>query len=254
MKPEIALSVAIIALNEEDRLPACLKSIRFADEVVVVDSGSTDRTVAIAEATGCRVFVEDWKGFGRQKQSAVDKCRNDWVLVLDADETVPAETAAAICASMRRADADGFSFPRKNFYNGKWIRTCGWWPDRVVRLFRKDRGNMKNVLVHETVCVRGVVIDLDTPLHHNSIRSLSDVLVKINRYSSLGAEKLHQAGGRASVSKAALKGIAAFMKTYFLQRGVFDGSEGFILSYSHAVNTCFKYLKLNEKKVISHED
>ncbi|HSW64686.1 MAG TPA: glycosyltransferase family 2 protein [Dissulfurispiraceae bacterium] len=253
MKPEQSLSVAIIALNEEDRLPACLESVRFADEVVVVDSGSTDRTVAIAEASGCRVYVEDWKGFGRQKQSAVDKCRHNWVLIIDADERVPPETAAAICTSIQDAAIDGCSFPRKNFFNGKWIRSCGWWPDRVVRLFRRDRGNMKDVLVHETVHVRGVVVDLDTPLYHYPIRSLSDVLVKINRYSSLGAEKLYQAGGRSSVFKAAIKGIAAFMKTYFLQRGVFGGAEGFILSFSHGVYTCYKYLKLCEKKVQSHE-
>ncbi len=242
------VSVAIITLNEADRLPACLAGLGFAGEVVVVDSGSTDGTVEIAREAGCRVFAEEWKGFGRQKQSAVDKCRHDWVLVIDADERVLPETAATICASLGDADIDGYSFPRKNFYNGKWIRSCGWWPDRVVRLFRKDRGNIKDLLVHEAVRLEGRVVELETPLHHYPIRGLGDVLVKINKYSSLGAEQLYHSGARASFPKAAIKGFAAFMKSYFLQRGVFDGAEGFVISFSHGVNTCYKYLKLREKE------
>lgn len=248
MLPKLPLSVAIIANNEEDRLPACLESVQFADEIIVVDSGSTDGTMAIAEAAGCRVFAEEWKGFGRQKQSAVDKCRHDWVLVLDADERVPAETRQVIAGLLASPDADGYSFPRRNFYHGKWVRHGGWWPDRVVRLFRKDRGAVDDVVVHEAIHVTGEVKALDVPLEHHPIRDLQDVLTKINRYSSLGAERLYAAGRRASLPTAFIKGGAAFVKSLILQRGFLDGSAGWIIAFSHAVNTCYKYLKLREKE------
>lgn len=241
------LSIAIIANNEADRLPACLESVRFADDVVVVDSGSTDRTVAIAEAAGCRVFVEEWKGFGRQKQSAVDKCHHDWVLVLDADERVPAETRRTIAELLASPDADGYSFPRRNFYHQKWVRHGGWWPDRVVRFFRKDRGAVDDVVVHESIRVNGTVKALDVPLEHHPIRDLHDILVKVNRYSSLGAERMYASGRRASLGTAFIKGGAAFIKSLLLQRGFLDGSAGWIIAFSHAVNTCYKYLKLHEK-------
>jgi glycosyltransferase involved in cell wall biosynthesis len=136
------LSAAIITLNEEDRLPDCVKSLDFVGEVLVVDSGSSDRTVQVAEEQGARVLREKWRGFSAQKQFAVDQCENDWVLILDADERIPPETGAVIME--RLSDRDGetaaYSFKRKNYLHGRWIRHCGWWPDRVVRLVDRNRG------------------------------------------------------------------------------------------------------------------
>ncbi|MCL0071477.1 glycosyltransferase family 2 protein [Thermodesulfovibrionales bacterium] len=136
--PKVPLSIAVITKNEEERLPDCLRSVSFADEIVVVDSKSTDKTVEIAKEFGCRVFVEDWKGYSSQKNSAIDKCKHDWVLVIDADESIPEETKNEIVRIINATanSADAYSFPRKNFFHGKWIRHSGWWPDRVVRLFK----------------------------------------------------------------------------------------------------------------------
>jgi glycosyltransferase involved in cell wall biosynthesis len=240
------LSVAIITKNEEDRILGCLKSVSFADDIVVVDSESTDRTVEIAKNMGCRVFVEEWKGYGRQKSSAVQKCLNDWVLIIDADERTPAETRQEIIRILGKPEADAYSFPRKNYFQGKWIKYCGWWPDRVVRLFKKSRGRVSEALVHEVVEVSGTVMEVSTPIIHEPIMDLCSILNKINIYSSLGAETLLQNGKKVSTPSAFLRGIIAFLKLYVLKLGILDGHEGFVISFSHAVNTCYKYLKLKE--------
>ncbi len=240
------LSVAIITKNEEDRLPVCLKSVSFADDIVVVDSGSTDRTVEIAKDMGCRVFIEEWKGYGPQKQSAVKKCKNEWVLIIDADERIPEETKEKITEIVKNPLADAYSFPLKNFFHGKWIKHCGWWPNRKIRLFRKSRGMVNEALVHESVEVSGTVMNIHTPIIHESIRDLSSMLNKINIYSSLGAETLFKKGKNVSGLTAFFKGVAAFFKLYVLKLGILDGYEGFVISFSHAVNTCYKYLKLKE--------
>ncbi|MGE5856717.1 MAG: glycosyltransferase family 2 protein, partial [Syntrophaceae bacterium] len=157
MTEKIPLSVAIITKDEAANLPGCLKSVAFARQIVVVDSGSTDGTLEIARDFGCEVFVEPWKGFGPQKQMAIDRCREPWVLVLDADERIPPETEAAIRAvvSGGESGASGCSFPRKNFFQGRWIRRLGWWPDRITRLFRNGKGRMTEAAGHEAVTVNG---------------------------------------------------------------------------------------------------
>jgi glycosyltransferase involved in cell wall biosynthesis len=240
------LSVAIITKNEEDRLPNCLKSLSFVDEIVVVDSESTDKTVEIAKHMGCIVFVEKWKGYGPQKSSAVQKCKNEWVLIMDADERIPAETGQEIIKILENPKADAYSFPRKNYFHGRWIKHCGWWPDRIVRLFRKSKGSVTKALVHESVDVSGTIMEVDTPIIHEPIRDLCSILDKINIYSSLGAETMFQNGKKISAPLAFLRGITAFLKLYILKLGILDGHEGFVISFSHAVNTCYKYLKLEE--------
>jgi glycosyltransferase involved in cell wall biosynthesis len=240
------LSVAIITKNEEDRLPSCLRSVSFADDIVVVDSKSTDKTLKIAEEFGCRVFVEEWKGYGPQKNSAVQKCKNEWVLIIDADERVSEEMRQEIIEILKNPLADAYSFPLKNFFNGKWIKRCGWWPNRKVRLFNKSKGKINEALVHESIEVSGTVMELNTPIIHEPIRDLRSILDKINIYSSLGAETLFQRGKKVSTPSAFFKGVAAFFKLYVLKSGFLDGHEGFVISFSHAVNTCYKYLKLKE--------
>ena len=247
MKQRIPLSVAIITRNEASNLPGCIGSVRFADQIVVVDSESTDDTVRIASELGCEVHSESWKGFGLQKQSAVDKCRHPWVLVLDADERIPRETAEVIAKIVSREAGDiaGYRFPRKNFFQGRWIRHL-WGNDRIVRLFRKDRGRMSPAMVHESVEVEGPVKDLSAPIEHFTGGSLSDMLGKIDHYSTLGAREAFREGRRASVWSAMLRACAAFLQSYIAKRGFLDGYQGLILSVTEFVNKFFKYAKLDE--------
>ncbi len=247
MNAKLPLSVAIIAKDEADRLPGCLQSVAFAGQIVVVDSGSNDDTMAIAAAFGCDVFSEAWRGFGPQKQLAVDKCRHAWVLILDADERVPPETAAVIEKIVSRPpEAAGYSFPRKNFFQGRWIRRAGWWPDPVVRLYRKDLGRVTPSLVHESVEVSGPVLSLDQPLEHFTESNLGAVLKKIDRYSDFGAREAFAAGRKSSVWGAACRAQFAFLHNYFLRLGFLDGRQGFTLALTDAINKFFKYAKLAE--------
>ncbi|MCX8069566.1 MAG: glycosyltransferase family 2 protein [Thermodesulfovibrionales bacterium] len=248
------LSVAIITKNEEDRIEDCLKSLSFADEIVILDSESTDRTVEIARRYKCNVYVEKWEGFGSHKNKAIAKCQNKWILILDADERIPKETADKILKILLSPDADAYSFPRKNYFKDKWIRYSGWWPDRVVRLFNKDKSIMKDLLVHESVITTGKIIDLDTPIIHKSVRDIEHIINKVNLYSSLGANDLFNKGKKVSLMTVFLKTIAAFLKLYVIKRGFLDGYEGFVISYSHSVYTCYKYLKLWELSNLSKID
>lgn len=245
---KVPLSVAIITKNEEQNLPACLKSVFFARQVVIVDSGSVDQTLQIARTFGCEVFCEEWLGFGPQKQLAIDKCVEPWILVLDADERVPEETAQVIRRIVTAVDggAAGYSFPRKNFFQGRWIRHAGWWPDRVVRLFRADAGCMTSAAVHEAVCVEGLVQALDVPLEHETESRLDQILHKIDKYSTLGAREAFAAGKTATPWSAFFRAALTFLQDYVLRLGVLDGRQGLTLAVTDAVNKYFKYAKLSE--------
>jgi glycosyltransferase involved in cell wall biosynthesis len=248
MEDKISLSVAIITRNEAENLPDCLKSVSFAEQIVVVDSGSTDVTVKIASDFGCDVVVEGWRGFGPQKQFAIDQCRNPWILVLDADERIPGDTAQAIKNIILNPSttAAGFSFPRKNFFQGRWIRHAGWWPDRIVRLFRKGQGRMTPAKVHESVEVTGLVEPLDCPIEHYTESRLSHILIKIDQYSTIGAEEAFKEGKTASIWSAILRAKLAFLHNYILRCGFLDGAPGLTLAITDAVNKFFKYAKLAE--------
>lgn len=244
---KVPLSVAIITKDEEGNLPDCLQSVAFAGQIVVVDSGSIDGTVRIASACGCDVFTESWRGFGPQKQTAVDKCRNQWVLILDADERIPPETAEMIIKIVSEPPvAAGYSFPRKNFFQGRWIKHAGWWPDRVVRLFRRDCGCLTDAKVHEAVKVKGSVVALDYAIEHFTESRLSEIIKKIDRYSNLAAEEAFAAGQKSSVWGAALRAKLTFIQDYILRLGFLDGTQGFTLAVTDAVNKFFKYAKLSE--------
>lgn len=248
LEDKIPLSVAIITKNEAENLPACLKSIYFAGQIVIVDSGSTDATVKTASDFGCDVFVESWRGFGPQKQFAIDQCTNPWILVLDADERIPGDTAQAIknIVSNPSRAAAGFSFPRKNFFQGRWIKHAGWWPDRIVRLFRKGQGHMTPAKVHESVEVEGLVEPLDCPIEHYTESRLSQILIKIDQYSTFGAEESFKEGKTASICSAALRAKLAFLHNYILRCGFLDGAPGLTLAITDAINKFFKYAKLAE--------
>ncbi len=247
MNGKAPLSVAIITKDEAETLPACLASVRFADQVVVVDSGSSDDTVKIASDLGCDVFVEPWRGFGPQKQCAIDQCRHAWVLVLDADERIPPETAGAVSDIVWKesAEAAGYSFPRRNWFQGRWIKHL-WGGDRIVRLFRKDSGRMTPAAVHESVEVSGLVKALDVPIEHYTESNLGRILIKIDHYSTLGAREAFDKGKRSSVCSACFRAVLTFLQDYLLRLGILDGPQGLTLSITDAVNKFFKYAKLSE--------
>ena len=248
MNQKLPLSVAIITKNESKNLSDCLASVNFADQIVVVDSGSTDNTVDIATSFGCVVFIEPWHGFGLQKQFALDKCINPWILLLDADERIPGETAAVIeqIVTEEPAIIKGYRFPRRNYFKGRWIRHLGWWPDPVTRLFQKDCGRMSKALVHESVEISGSVKMLDVPIYHYTESSLSQILLKIDHYSTLGAEEAHQSGKRSSVYSASFRAFLVFLHNYLLKGGCLEGKQGLTLSITDSVNKFFKYAKLEE--------
>ena len=247
MNEKIPLSVAIITKDETENLPACLASVQFADQVVVVDSGSTDDTVKIASDLGCDVFVESWRGFGPQKQFAIDQCKHRWVLVLDADERIPPETVGAISDIVLKESGNvaGYSFPRRNWFQGRWIRHL-WGGDRIIRFFQKELGRMTSSAVHESVEISGLVKALDVPIEHFTESDLSRILIKIDHYSTLGAQEAFDEGRKSSVCSAFFRAVFTFLQCYFLRLGILDGPQGLTLSITDAVNKFFKYAKLSE--------
>lgn len=245
---KVPLSVAIITKNEEKNLRLCLQSVSFARQIIIVDSGSTDGTLQIAAEFGCEIYKEAWHGFGPQKQLAIDKCREPWILILDADERIPQETAEVIqsIVSGEKIKEVGFSFPRKNYFQGRWIKHAGWWPDRIIRLFRQGAGEMINVAVHEAVKVDGLVGSLDVPLEHFTESRLSSIMQKIDQYSTLGAQEAFQAGKDSSTAAAFARAFFTFIQDYFIRLGFLDGMPGLTLAVTDSVNKFFKYAKLHE--------
>ncbi|MFW8601938.1 glycosyltransferase family 2 protein [Desulfobacterota bacterium M19] len=242
------LSIAIITKNEEDRLPDCLRSTAFADEVVVVDSGSEDRTVEIAEGFGVRTFIHDWQGYGPQKQFAIDQSQGDWILVLDADERIPVKTAHEIVQIIKSSPScSAYSIPRKNYFMNRWIKHAGWWPDRTVRLFRRNSAWMSTDRVHESLQINDQAAVMRNPIIHYPFRDLRHMMDKMNHYSSAGALDLYDAGVTASITKASGRAMWTILYNYLLRGGFLDGGPGFILAVSDAVNIFFKYVKLIEK-------
>lgn len=246
----IPLSVAVITKNEEERLPGCLKSVHFAQEIVVVDDSSADRTQEIAKSFGARVYIEPWRGFSGQKQYAVDQCANDWVLILDADERIPEKTAAAIRFAMSEANPNiaAYSFKRKNFLHGRWIRHCGWWPDPVVRLVDRTKGAFDGRPVHERWLTEGSIRTLDVPIEHLSFRNYSELVAKMEHYSSLGASELCRRKTHAHTLTPIFHGFWMFLRTFVLELGALDGFDGFVISLMNAGGSFFKYAKFREMK------
>jgi len=245
---KVPLSVAIITKNEEENIRSCLQSISFAAQIVLVDSGSTDSTLQIAAEFGCEVYSEAWRGFGPQKQLAIEKCRLPWILVLDADERIPPQTAESIrnIITGPQIPEAGFSFPRKNYFQGRWIRHAGWWPDRIIRLFRKEAGGMTTAIVHEAVEVQGKVGALDVSIEHFTESSLSKIIQKIDKYSTLGAEAAFRDGKHSSTFSAFMRAFFTFNQDYFFRLGILDGRQGLTLAVTDSVNKFFKYAKLSE--------
>ncbi|MDB5838183.1 MAG: hypothetical protein JWQ23_135 [Herminiimonas sp.] len=240
------LSVIIITKNEADNIQACLDSVRFANQWIIVDSGSTDGTVEIARAAGATVIeTADWPGFGPQKNRALDAADGDWILSLDADERIPDALRDEILAAMKEPNHASFALPRLSSFCGRFIRHSGWYPDYIVRLFRRDAGRFSDSLVHERVIVnKGSTGKLRTAIVHYSYRNDDDVLRKLEQYSTLGARQAFAAGKRGGFGKAIAHSISAFLRSYVFKRGFLDGRAGLMVAISSAETTYHKYFKL----------
>jgi glycosyltransferase involved in cell wall biosynthesis len=238
------LSAIVIAKNEAANIAGCLDSLAFCDERIVVDGGSRDETAALATAKGARVVsAPDWKGFGPQKNLALSHARGEWVLSLDADERVTPALAAEIQNAIGGAKANGYKMPRLSTFCGKEIRHSGWYPDYVLRLFRRDKARFSDDLVHERVICEGPIAKLREPLRHDTITSPDDALEKIDRYSTAGAQQLIASGRRVTFISGILHGGWTFFRTYFLRAGFLDGPEGYLVARYHAQTTFYRYRK-----------
>jgi glycosyltransferase involved in cell wall biosynthesis len=239
------VSVTIITLNEAANIRECLESVRWADEIIVVDSESRDQTVAIAREFTDRVFVNPWPGHQEQKNVAVDKASGPWIFSLDADERVPPALADEIRRVVAAPDPHaGYDMPRQNFFLGRWMRHGGWWPDRVVRLFRKDRGRFGGINPHDRVVLNGRLGALRTPLVHHTYRTFAQYLDKQHSYAAIGARQfLARRGPRARMTAAAMiaKALAKFVETYCLKRGVLDGTHGLIAALGASYFAFLRY-------------
>lgn len=243
------LSVAVITLNEERNIRPCLESVKWAEEIVVCDSGSQDRTLEIAASYGARTFRDAWCGFAAHKNLAIGRCREPWVLVLDADERVPETLRREIEGVLQAAGpVDGYSVGRKNYFLGAWIRHGGWYPDRSVRLFRNGRGRFQPRAVHETIEIAGMVDLLREPLEHHTYVSVHDFLQRMARYADLAAGEMHAVGKRCGVMDLTLRPVWTFLRMYLLQRGCLDGWRGLLLAGLYACYTLAKYAALWERE------
>ena len=244
-QPLASLSVIVITKNEADNIAACLQSVLFADQIVVLDSGSTDDTVKIAEKMGALISqTADWSGFGVQKNRALALASCDWVLSIDADERLSPELQAEISSVLANPEFDVYNLPRLSSYCGQDMRHSGWYPDRITRLFKRGAASFSDVLVHEKIITSRPIGQLNSHLLHQSFASFESVLDKVNRYSTAGAQILFKRGKNASLGKALGHGLWAFFRTYVLRLGFLDGRMGLVLAISNAEGTYYRYLKL----------
>ena len=230
------LSVVIITKNEEKFIAGAVESAIFADEVLVVDSGSTDNTCNIAKGIGARVVQQDWLGFGAQKNKAVELAKNDWVFVLDADERFTSELQSEVLITLKNPIADGYMVARLNRFFGKNIKTCGLYPDYSIRFFNKNQGKFNNVLVHESVQIKGNTIKLKNHMIHLAYETVDEFIIKQNKYATLHHKKKNRL-------KALISPPWTFFKLYFIKLGFLDGWHGFVIAKLYAQYSFWKYIK-----------
>ena len=242
--PDHSLSVVIVAKNEARNIAECVASASFADEVLVLDSNSTDATAALAAQAGARVITTDWPGYGPQVARGFGLATSAWVLSLDADERIGDALRAEVLAAVRSSGYDGYRIPRLSEFCGRFIRHSGWRPDYTLRLGRRARAGFTDHFLHAHMTVDGRVGELQASLVHYSYPDIGDVLEKLDRYSSGHARDLLAAGRSASVGKAVMHGLTAFIRTYFLRLGFLDGAHGLMLAIYNAEYTYYKYIKL----------
>ena len=241
------LSATIVTLNEEPNIARAIESLRCADEIIVVDSGSTDRTCQIAEARGARVVNESWRGYAAQKNFAAACASYDWILSLDADECLGEELEVEILDLKRLGPGhDAYQFPRLAQYLGRWIRHSGWYPDCKIRLYHREHGRWEGDYVHESVRIRGSIGRLNGHLLHFTCNSLGDHLRSIDRYTTLAARELHDRKAEVSLRHLTIDPFWALIRTYFVDRGFLDGPQGAAIAWMAALYTFLKYAKALE--------
>ena len=239
-----SLAVTVITLNEEMNIVACLESARWADEIIVLDSGSTDRTVDFARRFTDRVLLVPWEGFGRTKNRAIEAASSPWIFVLDADERITPPLRQEI-EQIVQADGplDGYRVPRRNHFCGRFIKYLGWYPDYSIRLFRKANGHFAEREVHESVEIDGQVGTLQQPMLHYTYNSISDFVLRMDRYSILAARELVRRGQRPLPGELVWRPFLTFLKLYFLQRGFLEGRDGYTLAFLYSTYNFLKYYK-----------
>jgi glycosyltransferase involved in cell wall biosynthesis len=245
------ISAVLITKNEEANLEDCLKSLTFCDEIVIVDNDSQDKTLEIAQKYNAKMIsTKDWPGFGPQKQKAVDLALGPWILSIDADERVSNELRDEILQVLKNPVANGFYLPRLSYVCGVPIKHGGWYPDYILRLFKKSAGAFTKDIVHERVLVSGHTDKLKNHLIHYSYKSFEEVIHKYNHYSTLGSDKLYnkKPNAHGGFWIALARGLFAFFKMYILKLGFLDGKMGFILAVTSLETAFYKYLKLGLKK------
>lgn len=239
------ISVTIITKDEEKNISDCLKSVQWADEIIVVDSESSDRTVELAKQFTDKIFIRKWEGYVPQKRYALSLVSNEWVLSLDADERITPELKDEIL-SLLPDEVDGYKIRRKNFLLKKEITSCGWEKDYQLRLLKRDKAGLSDRLVHEKFIVDGQVDKLKNPMLHYTFSSFSDYLEKINYYTSLKAQELFRKKKRVGSLTIFLHTVSAFFAFFFIKSGFKDGVYGLIISLLHSVSTMMNYIKLWE--------
>jgi glycosyltransferase involved in cell wall biosynthesis len=240
------ISATIITKNEEANIAECLESLSWADEIVVLDSGSTDRTMDIARKYSDKVFAEPWKGQGHQKNRAVELAQGPWIFSIDADERVTPELAQEIRNAVQNASSDVYALRRKNFYKDQWIRHGGWWPDYVKRLFRKDKAQFNDRVIHDSLQTASRVGKLSNPLHHYSFRSVEDFLDRAYWYAAHQAREMYREGRRASAWTAISHAGVALFQSYFLRLGFMEGGAGLLIAVSNFAGVFYRYMILRE--------
>ena len=243
-----AISAIVVCFNEEDRIDDCLTSLKWCDEIIVVDSYSTDKTAEICRRYTEKFVQRQWAGYRDQKAYAHSLATMEWVLLVDSDERVTRELQREIVAALAADEKDvaGYAIPRLVHYLGRWWRRGGWYPDYDVRLFRRDRATWGGVDPHEKIIVDGKVGRLQNPLHHFSYRSIDDHINRINRFTTISSAELRKAGNRWRLSDAILRPAVRFFRSYFLKRGFLEGFAGFYVAASAAVYVFLKYAQLWE--------
>jgi glycosyltransferase involved in cell wall biosynthesis len=247
-----SLSITVIALNQEANIVPCLASAAFADEIVLVDTGSADRTVELARGFTDRIFTTSWRGYGATKNYALDKATGDWIFSLDTDERVPAGLRDEILAIVQNnGPLAGYRVPRKNYFGGRWVRRGGWYPDLTLRLFRRDQGRFWEREVHEEVLVDGPVGELTTPLEHYSYNSVSDYVARMDRYARLAAQELSKGGRRPYAGELFWRPLTTFFNRYVIKLGLLEGLTGYTLAVLAGMYTFLKYYYLRQ---LLHEE
>ncbi len=244
------LSVVIITRNEANNIEECLESVKWADEIVVLDSFSNDETVNICRRYTEKIYQSKFTNYSLQKNMVLDRATNDWVLSVDADERITPRLKTQIIKVINEESEEyaGYHIPRRNYFFGEWVRHCGLYPDYVLRLFRKSKGRFRDKMVHESVKLNGKAGRIEEPLEHYTYACINDYIDRMKRYSSLFVQQMRRDNKKSRWYNLIVNPTAAFIKMYFLKKGFLDGKLGFIVCVLYSYYAFLKYAMLWEKK------